>query len=150
MNNQTLIHQATLNDLNAICEIALLLWLEDNSMLLIRQEISQILADNKAVIFIASKNGDDVGFAHYQIRYDYVEGTVTTPVGYLEGIFVKEEHRLFGVGTKLIRASEEWLRTKNITEIASDTEIFNSASKQFHIKQGFSDVNRIVCFSKRI
>lgn len=79
-----------------------------------------------------------------------MEGNVTTPVGYLEGIFVKDEHMSFGIGTKLKRTCEDWYREKYITETASDAEIFYSASIQFHLNQVFSEVNRIVCFSKRI
>ena len=36
------------------------------------------------------KNDIPIGFAQCQLRYDYVEGTKTTPVGYLEGIFIKD------------------------------------------------------------
>lgn len=34
-----------------------------------------------------------IGFAQCQLRCDYVEGTKTTPVGYLEGIFIKDGYR---------------------------------------------------------
>lgn len=36
---------------------------------------------------------DLIGFAQCQLRCDYVEGTKTTPVGYLEGIFIKDGYR---------------------------------------------------------
>lgn len=137
MNYKNLIHMATLNDLDSLPEMAFLLWPEGNAILSLQQEISQLLVDDKAVIFLAKNNNVDIGFAHCLIRFDNVEGTVTTPVGFLEGIFVKEELRSLGIGTKLIRACEDWLRDKNITDIASDTEILNSASIQFHLNQGF-------------
>ena len=33
------------------------------------------------------------GFAQCGLRFDYVEGTDSSPVGYLEGIFVLEEYK---------------------------------------------------------
>ena len=141
---------ATLNDLDSLSEMVFMLWPEGYTILSLQQEIFQILVNDKAVIFLAKNNYIDVGFALCQIRYDNVEGTVITPIGYMEGIFVKEELRALGKGKKLIRACEDWLRDKNITEIASDTEILNSANIQFNLNQGFIEVNRIICFSKRI
>jgi hypothetical protein len=37
-----------------------------------------------------------------------------------------------------------------MTEIASDTKIFNSASVQFHLNIGFSELKRIFCSLLRI
>ena len=55
---------------------------------------SQILFHEKTrYFFIKYVQGTPVGFAQCQLRYDYVEGTGTGTVGYLEGIFVKEEYR---------------------------------------------------------
>jgi len=150
MDMQIFIHQASMDDLNSVSEMALMLWPEGNTISSLKEEISIIMADEKSVIFLARKNNVNVGFAHCQVRHDYVEGTNTSPVGYLEGFFVQEKHRSYGIGTKLIHACEEWLREKEILEIASDTEIINSASIRFHLHNGFSEVNRIVCFSKRI
>ena len=36
------------------------------------------------------------GFAQCGLRFDYVEGTDSSPVGYLEGIFVLEEYKKRG------------------------------------------------------
>ncbi len=38
------------------------------------------------------------------MRTDYVEGTESSPVGYLEGIFVKEEYRKNGYAKELLFA----------------------------------------------
>ena len=49
-------------------------------------------------------DGCAVGFAQCGLRRDYVEGTDSSPVGYLEGIFIKEEYRKgYKIGTKVIR-----------------------------------------------
>jgi len=144
------ISKATMSDVMTLSEMGLMLWPEDSSIQSLFQEFSQIIADKNAIIFIAKKNNIAAGFAHCQIRNDYVEGTETTPVGYLEGIYINGEHRLLGLATRLLKSCEEWLREKNIVEFASDCELTNSESIQFHLNQGFSEVNRIVCFTKRL
>lgn len=44
-----------------------------------------------------------IGFVKCQLKYDYVEGTNTTPVGYLEGIFIKEAYGGRGYAKRLIK-----------------------------------------------
>lgn len=52
-----------------------------------------VISDEKTSTFLAYKDETAVGFAMCSIRYDYVEGTKTSPVGYLEGIFVEKEYK---------------------------------------------------------
>ena len=85
-----------------------------------------------------------------QLRHDYVEGTHSSPVGYLEGIFVKEDYRKRGIAKKLLQACEQWSKEKGCTEFASDCEITNEQSLKFHLKADFSEANRIICFTKKL
>jgi aminoglycoside 6'-N-acetyltransferase I len=85
-----------------------------------------------------------------QLRHDYVEGTKTSPVGYLEGIYVREEYRRSGVAKELLECCEQWAKEKGCTEFASDCELTNEKSIAFHSAAGFSEANRIVCFTKTI
>lgn len=91
-----------------------------------------------------------IGFAHCQLRYDYVEGTKSSPVSYLEGIFIEEDYRRYGYANKLIKSCESWLKEKGCTEFASDSVIDNMDSYNFHTSNGFTEVNRIRCYIKRI
>lgn len=84
------------------------------------------------------------------MRYDYVEGTKSCPVGYLEGIFVEENHRNKGYASQLLRCCEAWAKEQGCLEFASDCEITNDNSLRFHIKSGFTETNRIVCFNKKL
>lgn len=84
------------------------------------------------------------------IRHDYVEGTNSSPVGYLEGIFVQEEYRKQGYAKQLLNYCEKWAKKKGCSEFASDCELDNEISRQFHINLGFDGANRIICFSKKI
>ena len=87
--------------------------------------------------------------ARSQLRSDYVEGTETSPVGYLEGIYVRPESRHKGVASALLSACEGWARQRGCTEFASDCELENENSAAFHLAAGFTEANRIICFTKR-
>ena len=52
--------------------------------------LAQLLWPGHAQAELAREDGADVGFAQCGLRRDYVEGTHTSPVGYLEGVFVQE------------------------------------------------------------
>jgi len=108
------------------------------------------MENEDAVIFLAREGEEYVGFAHCQLRFDYVEGTSTSPVGYLEGIYVMEEYRKKGIGRELVNCCEEWSRGKGCVEFASDIELDNLDSFAFHVKVGFSEVNRLICFAKKL
>ena len=90
------------------------------------------------------------GFAQCQLRRDYVEGTSSSPVGYLEGIYVDEARRRRGHARELLRACEAWAKERGCTEFASDCELDNAASLAFHLHAGFEEANRLICFAKRL
>lgn len=94
------------------------------------------------------ENEFPIGFAQCQLRYDYVEGTSTSPVGYLEGIFVKESYRSKGYAKELLTECEVWAKGNGCQEFASDCEIDNINSLHFHKSMNFTEANRIICFTK--
>ncbi len=104
----------------------------------------------KCSMFIKYAEGKPIGFAQCQIRYDYVEGTETSLVGYLEGIFIQEQFRHKGFARELLQECEKWARSKKCSEFSSDCEINNTDSFKFHLAMGFDEVNRIICFKKEI
>lgn len=98
--------------------------------------------------FLKYENEFPIGFAQCQLRYDYVEGTSTSPVGYLEGIFVKESYRSKGYAKELLTECEVWAKGNGCQEFASDCEIDNINSLHFHKAMNFTEANRIICFTK--
>ena len=96
------------------------------------------------------ENDIPIGFAQAQLRYDYVEGTKTSPVGYLEGIFIKVGYRNRGYAKELLAECEEWARCNGCQEFASDCEIANIDSFRFHKAMNFTEANRIICFTKTL
>ena len=84
------------------------------------------------------------------LRFDYVEGTDSSPVGYLEGIFVLEEYKKRGYAKELLGECQNWAKDQGCLEFASDCELDNEDSLKFHLKMGFAEANRIICFTKRL
>ena len=104
----------------------------------------------KNIIFLAISEEHIVGFAQCGLRFDYVEGTDSSPVGYLEGIFVLEEYKKRGYAKELLGECQNWAKDQGCLEFASDCELDNEESLKFHLKMGFAEANRIICFTKRL
>ena len=135
--------------MDTIAGLALGLW-PDHVYAELRQEMGEILSLPDAAFFLAYDGETPVGFAQCQLRRDYVEGTESTPVGYLEGIFVAETYRRRGVARDLLAACEGWAGERGCSEFASDCELTNTESLLFHLKLGFLEANRIICFTKNL
>lgn len=144
-----MVREATKADALALAELAIKMW-SDNTILGLQSEFLDIICSDNAVCFIKYVDNIEVGFAQCQLRNDYVEGTDTSPVGYLEGIFVEEEYRHKGYAKELLSKCEKWVKEKHCTEFASDCEIDNDISLEFHLSMGFEETNRIICFKKKI
>ena len=115
-----------------------------------KEAFEQLLPADGAAVFLYRKNGEPVGFAQCQLRHDYVEGTETSPVGYLEGVWVKETDRRQGIARELVKACENWAKERGCTEFASDCELSNTESQAFHRAIGFEEANRLVAYVRRI
>ncbi len=113
-------------------------------------DFSALLENPDAALFAAKAGVEVIGFSQCQLRHDYVEGTSSSPVGYLEGIFVDEAHRKQGVAAALLEACEAWARSRGCREFASDCELDNVQSQKFHAAMHFEEANRIVCFTKQL
>ncbi len=110
----------------------------------------QILEKDDQTAFLAIENSEYIAFAYLSLRNDFVEGATSYPIAYLEGIYVKESYRKTGIASKLIQRSEQWAEQSGSTQLASDVELNNEQSIQFHKRSGFKEENRIVCFIKDI
>jgi aminoglycoside 6'-N-acetyltransferase I len=104
--------------------------------------------NDEAACFIIYADDKPIAFAQCQLRHDYVEGTESSPVGYLEGIFVLEGYRKQGIAAELLSECEKWAKAKGCSEFASDCELDNADSFRFHMALGFEEANRIICFRK--
>lgn len=97
---------------------------------------------------LATEDEKAIGFLEASIRNDYVNGTSSSPVGYIEGLFVVSECRQKGVAAKMMMEIESWFRNQGCHEMASDTELENQVSIDAHLAMGFEETERAVFFRK--
>jgi aminoglycoside 6'-N-acetyltransferase I len=112
---------------------------------------SFLLEPTRFVQFIVrDSRGRGVGLAEASIRTDYVNGTSSSPVAYLEGLYVAPDARGRGVARSLVLAVSEWALATGCTELASDTQPENRVSQAVHTQLGFVETERAVFFSKSL
>lgn len=144
-----MIRQAAKEDAFELARLAIQMW-EDNEVEELAEHFERLVTDEEAACFMKYEDGKAVGFAQCQLRHDYVEGTETSPVGYLEGILVEEAFRHKGYAKELLAECEKWAKSKGCTEFASDCELENEESLRFHMAMEFEEANRVICFKKNI
>ena len=144
-----MVQKARKEDLKILANLAVLMW-DSHSVSELMAEFSEIISNGKSQFFLKYENDIPIGFAQCQLRYDYVEGTKTSPVGYLEGIYIKDGYRRKGYAKELLTECESRARSNGCREFASDCEIDNTASLHFHKAMNFTEANRIICFMKTL
>ena len=144
-----MIRKAEEKDISVLAALALELW-PGHSAEEMETDVKAVIQQEDAAFFLLFVEGKTIGFAQVSLRHDYVEGTASSPVGYLEGIYVKPNHRRRGLAKSLVTACEVWLRRKGCEEFASDCEITNEESLLFHLRVGFLEASRIICFNKKL
>jgi aminoglycoside 6'-N-acetyltransferase I len=89
-----------------------------------------------------------IGFIEGSIRSDYVNGTESSPVGFVEGVYVVPSWRRKGVARQLFAAIGDWAKARGCRELASDALLANEASQRAHRALGFEETERVVYFSR--
>ena len=141
--------KATINDINELSLMVKFLWPE-HSIDNLKRILKEYVNGDESAIFTYVLDDKFVGVALVCLRHDYVEGCITSPVGYLEGIYVDTKYRNSGIAKKLCEECEEWARDKGCSEFGSDCDISNDASYKFHLAVGFNEEDRIIHFKKII
>ena len=120
------------------------------------EELRLLLGDNSAsvltmpvTIFVAeAPDGRLVGFLEVDLRSHADGCNPSHPVGYIEGWYVATDYRERGVGKKLLAEAEEWARSHECVEMASDALIDNELSQRAHAALGYEVVDRCVHYRK--
>lgn len=144
-----MIRKAISTDLETLACLAAELW-PRHSVQELQEEFAPLLARPDACFFLLYHQGEPAGFAQCQLRHDYVQGTRSSPVGYLEGIFVREDCRRQGYARELLASCQAWAAAQGCREFASDCELTNQESYRFHLATGFGEAGRIICFVKEL
>lgn len=113
-------------------------------------EMMELLADSQryAQFIVSGENNKPAGFIEAALRYDYVNGTETSPVAFIEGIYVEPNCRSQGFARQLVDAVISWAREQGCVELASDTQLENVVSQNVHKALGFVETERVIYFRK--
>jgi len=91
-----------------------------------------------------------LGFIEGSIRGDYVNGTESSPVGFVEGVYVVPAWRRNGIARQLFTAIGDWARASGCRELASDALLDNELSQRAHRALGFRETERVVYFTRNL
>lgn len=140
------IQVCTLGDLGDWAALRSALWPDENDL---RSGAQAMLTErDKLALLCRSPDGAALAFAEASIRRDYVNGCETSPVAFLEGIYVVPGHRHSGIARALAERVAVWARGFGCTEFASDALLENDASHAFHAAIGFEETERVVYFRR--
>jgi aminoglycoside 6'-N-acetyltransferase I len=110
----------------------------------------EFLDKGQEVGFLCRLDGCAVGYLNVSIRRDYVNGTDSSPVAFIEAVYVKPAYRNRGIARRLMAEAERFARDNGLSQIASDCLLDNTDSEQFHKSCGFAEAERVICFVKNI
>jgi len=91
-----------------------------------------------------------IGIIEGSIRGDYVNGTETSPVGFVEGVYVAPTFRRKGIARQLFAAIGDWAKARGCRELASDALLDNEVSQRAHRSLGFKETERVVYFCRKL
>jgi aminoglycoside 6'-N-acetyltransferase I len=110
--------------------------------------MADALARGHYVRLAFSAAGAAVGFVEASKRVDYVNGTTSSPVAFLEGLYVEPRARRRGVARALVDSVVAWARGEGLSELASDSLIDNIQAHAAHRALGFGETERVVYFRR--
>ena len=93
--------------------------------------------------FIKDSNDRVLGFFELSYR-NMVDGCLSSPVAYIEGLYLRSEFRGKGLGKQVIEAVLSWCRERGFSELATDTELRNTKAQDFFQSVGFEETYRVV------
>lgn len=143
---------ATADHLSQWAALRIQLWDWDSVEEHAEEAAALYLADHpdRAAFVAFDDAGVMIGFAEAAIRRDYVEGCETSPVVFLEGVYVAPDARKSGVARALADRVGNWGRARGCAEYASNALLDNIDSHAFHAAIGFVETERVVFFSRAL
>lgn len=145
------IHRCSADDLDELAALRAQLW-PDGSIAEHRADATETYDGSRtAAAFLArDEDGAAIGFSEVTLRHDYVNGCDTSPVAFLEGLYVRPTHRRRGVAQALCDAVQTWGRDNDCTELGSDALLENALGQALHTALGFEERERVVFYRKML
>jgi aminoglycoside 6'-N-acetyltransferase I len=145
-----LIRRVTTEDWDELLRMRLALWPDSTAADLEAEMPAWLREENSSIVLVAEReNGRLAGFVETGIR-DFAEDCETRNVGYVEGWYVDADARRRGVGRLLVRAAEDWARSRGCMEMASDCYLTNEVSLAAHLRLGYEETSRLIHFRKKL
>lgn len=137
---EIIIKKATIENLNEIQELNNQLFeLEynnfDSSLKVGTEYFSNML--NNQVVFIALVDNSIVGYLAGSINVE--SSYVTKSLAELDNMFILEDYRKYGIGTKLVTEFKKYCLNKGIQEIKVTASARNNNAINFYKKNSFED-----------
>ncbi len=100
-----------------------------------REHREVILADPRTRLLVAEEGGDVLGYLHAQVdQLDPVYALAR--VGTLVDVVVRPDQRRQGIGTRLLEACREWLRSLGLEELRVAVPAFADGAERFFQQAG--------------
>ncbi len=102
-----------------------------------KEYFARLIVGDKSACFVAEENGEIVGYLMaYCGEYAYRN---VNPISELENMFVKEEFRNKGIGSKLVEEFKKWSKEKGAKRLKVMLYATNLDALEFYKKHGFAD-----------
>lgn len=97
-------------------------------------------------VLVAERGSEIIGMCSAQTLISTAEGG---PVGLLEDLIVRKDHRGKGIGSGLLSEIAGWCATKNISRLQLLRDTDNTGALRFYTGNGWTDT-RLVCMRKML
>ncbi len=110
---------------------------------------AELVADLDTVVFIGEAGGEPVGYLYAQVaRRPDTPFTYAADVVFVHHLAVRREHRGRGYGERLIREAVALAESEGIRRIELSVWAFNTDTRGFFARQGFTVFNERVCLER--
>jgi len=110
------------------------------------QEMEAIIKHGMCSCFcIKNDNAETIGLVELSER-NIADGCLSSPVAYLEGLYLKPEYRSKGLGREVILQVMSLCRESGFSELATDTNFDNFRARAFYKALGFEELEHCVGF----
>ena len=126
------IRVAQRDDIEALYEMAVLF--NDSETAATPQTIGEYLHSGQEIVFIAENDEGAIGFVTGRVGHHMC---FSEPIGDILEIFVREEHRKSGVGSRLFERIEDEFARRGVNRLRVFTTLENGAATGFYKSHGY-------------
>ena len=99
----------------------------------------EVKKNNYAIKFFALENGIEIGRAYLCLIFNDLH---QEPYGLLEDVFVNEDFRSSGIGTKLLQQIIQEAKKLNCYKLIADSRLERENVHKWYLKNGFKEYGK--------